>query len=182
MAYDWSELPAWYKRPAPEPMEQCHLFAASPDALQDILARLTISGDDLTRWHEQGLVSFDLAIRTPIEPWHLNELRFVRDVVRSGLSDAQIGTLLEKLPRPMNFDPAQVAYSFSLGWVQAIPPTEPDVSDFMTEHFEEWLEELAETDPNRLTALRNQVDDVIASNVESENERTTNGVEPERDK
>lgn len=161
--YDLNRLPTWFVRPWSKATIQGTLFALKSDEVKNVLVALSISADDLERWFERSWVSFELKVIDPIEEWHVNELRFVRDVVRSGLSDAQIEAMLADLPRPMNFDPAQVAYCFSLGWVQAIPASEPCVSEFMPEHFEEWLQELAEDDPARLVELRLQLDRVIAS-------------------
>lgn len=161
--YDRDRLPTWYTHPEPDEAMQRNLFAPPPDELESVLVTLHISVDDLSRWHEHGWISFNSAIDERVEQGHVNELRFVRDVVRSGLSDAQIAALLDDLPRPMNFDPAMVAFSFSFGWVEAVPPTEPEVSEFVEEHLDEWLEGLAESDPERLVRLRDRLDGMISS-------------------
>jgi hypothetical protein len=176
MFHDWpysrERLPEWFMRPVSAGAHQVTLF---PDQLDEVLADLRISTDDLCRWHARGWVSFGPDFNEAVQPWDLNELRFVRDVVRSGLTDAQVAARLDELPRPMDFDPATVAYSFSLGWVQAIPPYEPDVSEFMDEHLDEWLQELSENDRDRLIELRERVNDIIATSEEADAQDASDG-------
>jgi len=168
--YDRTRLPEWYARPTPEACRQPALFAAGPDDVNDVLVALRISVDDLARWRGRGWVSFGPRPDHTIESWHVNELRFVRDVVRSGLSDAHVDAMLAELPRPMDFDPAQVAYSFSFGWVQAVPAREPDVAEFIEEYLHEWLQGLAESNPERLRTLMTDVSDAIESIAGDSNE------------
>jgi len=86
------ELPSWFNHISPSTgiSKQLSLFTES---LYELLARLQISLDELARWHDKGWVSFDaskllrLAIINDPKSW---ELYFVRDIVRSGLTDAQI--------------------------------------------------------------------------------------------
>ncbi len=155
------QLPPWFERPRPETICQATLF---PDPLPEVLAALRVSSDELMRWHERGWVSFGPVRSSRLEPWDVNEIRFVGDVVRSGLSDVQIANLFADLPRPMTFDPAAVAYSFSLGWVMARRTPEPDPLEVVDEHVDEWLAALAEEeDQGRLTELRDRIDTLIAS-------------------
>jgi hypothetical protein len=62
----------------------------------------------------------------------------------------------------MNFDPATVGYSFSLGWVQVVPREEPSVEELFDEHLDDWLARLAQEDVERLRSLREQVESLIA--------------------
>ena len=87
----------------------------------------------------------------------VNEIRFVRDVVRSGLSDAQIEYSFAQLPRPMDFDLAQVAYSFMLGWVMGAPRPTPE--DVIQDHH---LAELAKAEnAERLIELKEQIEGLL---------------------
>ena len=150
----WSSdnLPPWFERVAPVGDVQGSLFT---DVLFAVLAVMRVSEDELGRWHNQGWVSFGADRQSSLEPHEVNEIRFVRDVVRSGMSDAYIAELLSQLPRPLNFSPDEVAYSFSLGWVRAGPVSEPDPNDIVDEYVEDWLESPRgerEPKPTRRTA------------------------------
>jgi hypothetical protein len=95
-----------------------------------------------------------MELNEPDDPKIL-ELHFVRDVVRSGLSDAQITQLFEQCPKPHSFDPERTAFSFRYGLVQAIPPAEPDEPEAVIEaHLDSWIEECDEA---RLKALHDQI-------------------------
>lgn len=156
-----AELPAWFQRPRPACSHQRYLFG---EKMQDVLAELRVSTDELARWHTQGFVSFGPEPSRELEPYAIDEIRFVRDVVRSGLSDAQIDRLFAELPRPMNFDPDAVAYSFSLGWVAAVPTENPDPKEVVDEHLDDWLADLdVEANQGRLTELRDQITTLLAT-------------------
>jgi hypothetical protein len=160
---EWSadNLPPWFARVTPVESAQCSLF---PDELPVVLAALRVSEDALARWHKQGWVSFGPDRQTSLELQDVNEIRFVRDVVRSGLSDAYISELLEQLPRPLNFSPDEVAYSFSLGWVWAGAVPEPNPDETVNEHVDDWLEELAANDNQiRLAELRDRIDQLLTT-------------------
>ena len=159
---EWSSdnLPPWFGRVSSVESAQGSLFA---DELPVVLAALRVSEDALARWHKQGWVSFGPDRQSALEPQDVNEIRFVRDVVRSGLSDAYIAELFGQLPRPLNFCPDEVPYCFSLGWVMAGPTPEPDVIEIMNEHVDDWLEHLAVSeDQDRLVELRNRIDRLLS--------------------
>jgi hypothetical protein len=86
----------------------------------------------------------------------------VRDVVRTGMTDAQITQLFDHCPKPHSFDPDRTAYSFRYGLVQAVPPVEPEA--VIETHLDDWI---AECDKDRLTALRDQIVDRL-NNLEDE--------------
>jgi len=154
-------LPPWFGRVTPIENAQRVLF---PDELPVVLAALRVSEDALGRWHTRGCVSFGPERRTALEPQDVNEIRLVRDVERSGLSDAYIGELLEQLPRPLNVSLDEVAYSFSLGWVWAGPEPEPDPNDVVDQHVDVWLEDLAASENHsRLVELRDRIDQLVTA-------------------
>ena len=159
----WSSdnLPPWFECVSSAESAQGVLFA---DELPVVLAALRVSEDEHDRWCKHGWVSFGPGRQTALEPRDVNELRFVRDVVRSGLSDAYIAELFAQLPRPLNFSPDEVAYSFSLGWVWAGPAPEPDPNEIVDEHVDEWLGDLAANeDQSRLTELRDRIDRLLTT-------------------
>jgi hypothetical protein len=159
-------LPRWFSRPAPVDGLQASLFTEELDA---VLAALRVSRDELARWHARGWTSIGPDYDNELEQEQVNEIRFVRDVSRSGLNDAIVEALFDELPRPMNFDPASVGYSFSLGWVQVVPREEPSVEQLIDEHLDEWLAHLVQEDVERLRSLRDQVDSLIVE-ADSANE------------
>lgn len=167
---EWSpeNLPPWFERVTPVESPQRVLF---PEDLDAVLAGLKVSHDTLGRWHQRGWVSFGPDRRAPLEPHDVNEIRFVRDVARSGLSDAHVAELLEQLPRPNNFDPDEVAYSFSLGWVWAGPVPPPDPHHFVDEHLDDWLDHLAANeDQSRLVGLAQRIGDLVSALAERSEE------------
>lgn len=152
------ELPPSLKRPASVHDVQQSLFTERLDA---VLAGLKVSRDELARWNERGWTSIGPDCDDELEQAQVNEIRFVRDVTRSGLNDATVEGLLSELPRPMNFDPLTVSYNFAIGWVQTLPPEEPSIEELFDEHLDEWLASLAQENLERLRSLRDQVDSLI---------------------
>lgn len=152
-------LPPWFREVQSAQVAQPSLFT---DDVPSVLAELRVSVDALERWHRQGWLSFGPARRDPLEPQDVNEVRFVRDVVQSGLSEAHIAYLLDQLPRPLNFNPEEVAYSFSLGWVAAAHEPECDTDEIVDVRVQEWLDQLADNgDLARLTELRDRIDGLL---------------------
>jgi len=158
---EWSSenLPPWFGRVSSVEDAQGSLFA---DELPAVLAELRVSDDALGRWYRQGWVSFGPGRQTALETHDVNEIRFVRDVVQSGLSDAYIAELFEQLPRPMNFSPDEVAYSFTLGWIWAGPVPEPNSNVIVDEHVDDWLDHLvANENQSRLIELRDRIERLL---------------------
>ena len=155
---DDDKLPAWFYRPKSEALWQRCLFTSRPD---DVLIRLQISRDEVRRWLGKGWLSFDLEPATQFDDIgdpRVSELTMVRDVVRSGLSDAQIDYLLGLLPKPCTVDPERIAFSFRHGWVVAIPPREPDPDEIIEDHLDSWLEACRK---GRLLELRDQISELL---------------------
>jgi len=154
-------LPPWFKRPESQSGLQASLF---PEDVHDVLARLKISSDDLARWHQYGWVSFGTNTADHLEPAQIDELVFVRDVVRSGLSDALLKMLFEQLPKPLAADPDRIAFSFTYGWVLPTLTSEPDLDGYVEDNVDTWLEQLAEEGQiARLTELRDKIEELLAS-------------------
>jgi len=149
-----SDLPPWFKPARPRLDEQGSLFTIS---LEVALVRMKVSPDEFNRWHLHGWISFAFAPMELNDPddQKILEIAFVRDVVRSGLSDAQITQLLDRFPKPASFDPDTTVFSFRYGLVQVAPPDEPeDPSAVIESNLKDWIREC---DRDRLTELHDQI-------------------------
>jgi DNA-binding response OmpR family regulator len=129
-----------FRSPEPPIGSQLSLFTES---LPTVLSRLNVRRRDLDRWNKKGWVTFGPSATHELTESQVNEIHFVSDVVKSGMSDGMINRLLAQLPRPLTFHPHRIAYSFSLGWVEpVIPPiSHQDVAENLDNH----LHYLAET-------------------------------------
>ena len=130
-----------------------------PYPAEEALARASVSRDDIERWRELDWISFAVDALTTLDDPELSELLFIRNIARSGLSDEQIDTFLEELPKPYRYDPQRTAYNFAWGWVEApaIPGT-CHVDAFIEEHLSHWIAEKAEEgDSDRLHHLLSEV-------------------------
>lgn len=134
-------LPSWFKKPDPEKHYQLSLFATK---LNEISIEYKVSIDEMKRWHDKGWLSFSPDEKEELNDPDLFEIRFVRDLVRSGLSDACVEKLLSQLSKPYRYNPDRIAYSFSLGWVEYTESYEAtDYAEVIEDHLEEWLNELS---------------------------------------
>lgn len=137
---------------SPHPEVQLQLFG---ERVEDVLASTHVSRDDLRRWRESGWISFDVDELNEVQMPLVWEIEFVRNVARSGLSNAQISEFLLNLEKPYRFNPELVAFHFSFGWVC---PQQHDPDDVVEQHLDEWLYSLAENgDFNRLEQLQDRV-------------------------
>lgn len=165
-----NRLPAWFERPTPQLGVQPTLF---PEDIHDVLARLKVSPDELGRWHQLEWMSFDATSAERLEPAQFDELVFVRDVVRSGLSDAVLRILFEQLPRPLAADPDRITYSFTHGWVQPVLTSEPDPGELVDANVDAWFEQLAEEGQmGRLIELRARIEQLLVSAGDSDSEES----------
>jgi hypothetical protein len=118
------------------------------------LAEAGVSRDDVNRWHDLEWASDDLTSKSAFDRPELAELAFIRDIARSGLSDAQITQHLSSLKKPYCYDSGLVAYSFLYGWVQLpIFYEVKEVKSFIDAFVEEWIKDIAQSDPSRLDDL-----------------------------
>lgn len=163
-------LPPWFASPQPTTRWRQLTLFRSPFA--DALVRLRISADECARWHANRWLSFDGSRITEVDDFddpRVWELIVVRDVVRSGLSDAQIVSLLSQLPKPFAVDPDRVAYSFRHGWVEATIPAEPDPDTIIEEHLDSWLETC---DQERLQQFYQKIGELLAGSGNAHTENT----------
>ena len=136
-----NNYPPWYRKPEPVIVYQVSLFKPS---IKDISAEHKVSLDELFRWYHKGWLSFNPHEKDELNEPDVFEIILIRDVVRSGLSDANIEDLFSQLPKPLSFDPEKIAYSFSLGWVEYDENyNDIDYAEIIGEHLEEWLYEIS---------------------------------------
>ncbi len=163
------DLPSGLTRPAPITDFQPGLFRVS---LPDALARLGVNPDDLRRWRDSGWLSFNENLTEEMDEFgdpRIFEIQIVRDIVRSGLTDAQIEALLSNLTKPFAFDPDRLSFSFRHGWVQvALPVETPEPSEVIEEHIDEWI---ANCDQATLEELRDKIAEALEACAEDDRER-----------
>ena len=149
-------LPKCWQRPS----KDCQpTFFSEP--VEEMLAELRVSRDDLRRWKQQGWLSFDVDAADRIDLPQEKEIRFLRHLVLAGLGICQIERLLTGLPMPYCYDLDSTAYHYAHGWVT--PATEKPF-DVVDAQVEEWLSHLADNgDVGRLKELA----DEIAEHIES---------------
>ena len=120
------------------PVQVPHQLSLFPSSRDEVLVKVKVSLDDMARWRERGWISYDVAALDTLEDHEIAEMMFVRDVARSGLSDAYVTALLSELAKPYAYPPFTTAYSFSYGWVQV---SFPDMDEMMINYFDSWIEE-----------------------------------------
>ena len=136
------------------PTKECQLTFFPVDE-PTALAEAGVSCDDLKRWTEAGWLSGDLLQGRKYDNPQLLELAFIRDIARSGLSDAQINSLLAQLSKPYYYDSYTIAYSFLYGWVRLpIFFEEKQIHEILDDFIEQWIQDTSRTDPDRLDYLR----------------------------
>ncbi len=106
------------------------------------LAAAGVSLDDLDRWCDKGWISFDARGVDQLSTHMAHEVVFIRNLVQSFLSDAQIDALLKKLEKPYQYDPTRTAYSFAYGWVQPPPMLDGiEIDEFVESHLRSWIDD-----------------------------------------
>lgn len=113
-------------------------FSLFPDELDNVLARARVSLEDMAQWQELGWISYDVSTRQTLEGHEIAEMVFVRNLARSGLSNAFVSELLGELAKPYAYPPLTTAYSFAVGWVEAVIP---DMDSLIENHLEGWAQE-----------------------------------------
>lgn len=108
-----------------------------PEPREEVLDRLRVSSDEASAWYMRGWLSFDAGAMREIDAPELHEITFIAMLVRSFLTEDQIGVLLSHLSKPYRYDHRAIAYHFSYGWVE---PQEPDEVPF-EEQFDGWIEQ-----------------------------------------
>lgn len=133
-------------------------------ARNELLAVARVSLDELGRWREKAWISFDAGQYEVLDTGQFQEIVFISNLARSGLSDEQIDQLLGELERPYRYDPVRTAYSFGLGWVQMPPmPEEDEVDTFFREYMPKWIRDKALDDEiDLLRELVRKIIDAIA--------------------
>lgn len=154
-----SKLPQYWARPVQD--SQPSLFSSTID---EVLTQITVTKSDLKRWKRNGWISIDI---DKVE--HLNwreekEIRFIRQLVMSGLGDSVIDRLLSELPSPFRYEADSIAYHFEYGWVT---PARDCPFEIIEDNIDEWLSNLGE---GRLRDLSDKVEECfeLLQNSDSE--------------
>lgn len=134
MSQRYFELDNRVHRPSPVSAQ----FSLFPEERDDALAQARVSVEDMAQWQALGWISYDVSTRQTLEYHELAEMLFIRNLARSGLSNAFISELLGELTTPYSYPPMTTAYSFALGWVEAVIP---DMDSLVKNHLESWAQE-----------------------------------------
>jgi len=113
---------------------QASLF---PTTLDELIAEMLVSADEMKSWHSKGWLSFEPEARNQYEESDRAEVLFIKGLAHSGLSDAMVNRLLSAgLERPHCYDPASTFFSFCQDrWISL--PLAPDPGDIVSEYFNE---------------------------------------------
>ncbi len=131
MESDRDNLPRCWTRPWQRNRAQACLFADPRDVG---LASLSVSEDEIRRWHDAGWISEQAVTGELLHGYLVEEIEFIRDIARSGLSDGQISLLLRNLGHDeFSYNCHEIAYSFRYGRVQVAEPERPDFIEFISE-------------------------------------------------
>ena len=154
---DRMPLPSWFVRPfAIQP--QGSLFAE--DNIDQVLAELRISRDEIQAWQERGWLGFDPEQARSLEPEHIGALIYIRNACRSGIPSAVLDQMLKALPEGYLPDANRLAYSFVFGWVECAPPQDPH--EVVNENLDFWMEGLAEDGEfDRLKDVAERIDGLL---------------------
>ena len=119
-----------------------HQPSLFPPTLDELIAEILVSADEMKSWHSKGWLSFDPAAKSQYEEWDRIELLFIKGIAHSGLSDAMNNRLLSAgLEKPYCYDPTTTFFSFcQKRWISL--PSAPDPDD-MTKTY---IDELASTE------------------------------------
>lgn len=159
----YEQLPPVWQRPILD--TQPTLF---PQPAAEVLAELHVSFDDAQRWSKVGWLSFEAIGRTEIDEPEQRELRFVRNIARSGLSDSQVNQLLSQLRKPYCYDPESTAYHFRYGWVS---PRWSHPFPVIEQHLTNWIDYLVSVgDLGPLDDLRGYIDEQLDDASDDEEE------------
>lgn len=93
-----------------------------PMSLESFEVMAQVSADEMRRWHDAGWLSFDPYKLHQVDWAEDTEVRFIRALARSGLSDERISELLAPLAKPYCYGPERTFYSFEKrSWI-TLPP------------------------------------------------------------
>ena len=136
--------------------------------MEQLLADVRVTRDDLRRWKSLGWLSFDVDCAETLDLPQEKEIRFVRHLVVAGLGDSQIKRLLDGNSRPYSFDLDSTAYHFAHGWVT---PAVEEPFDIVDAQVEDWFADLAANgDIDRLKGLADKIAEHIESLEKAEDE------------
>jgi hypothetical protein len=140
---------------------QSSLFVSTRE---EFVAEVCVSADEMGAWHRKGWLSFDPLNTDHYDDKEHAEVRFIKGLTRSGLSDAMINRTLSSLQKPYCYDSSTTFVSFVKNrWISLPPERDP------AEVTSEYLDGLVEIeDWDALRELRNKVS-LALENAEATN-------------
>src|SRR5438552_1468778 len=121
--------------------------------LEEFIAEISVSEDELCSWHRKRWLSFNILTLAQYDEREHVEVHFIKGLARSGLSDAMMSRMLSSLEKPYCYDPSKTFFSFVENrWIGL--PREQDHADVVIDY----LHELVETqDWRALRELRTKI-------------------------
>lgn len=150
-------LPDYFVSPPKLCSTQPELFTQT---LSEVMHDLDISFHDIECWRQNGWLSFDPQETDAYNKYadeRIWEIQIVRDIARSGLSVQDQELLLDALPKPFQYNPHKLVYSFMFGWVE-VNDIEPDPDSIIEEHLEDWL---SNQEPDVLNAIGERIQEIM---------------------
>jgi hypothetical protein len=158
-------LPPCWQRPVPVKSVQRTFFVQSTE---EALVELSVSRDEVRLWRQKEWISFDIDAEKELEDPLKWEVEFIRNLARSGLSDAHINRHLRELPKPYRLDPSKTAFHFLHGWVT---PRTVDPFDVIEEQLDDWLNCLVDEGcQSRLMQIAGHIAELLNPNGEEDGE------------
>ena len=135
------DLPEGLVYPSSRNHDQRSLFRVP---LSRAISQLAVSEDDLRRWRAMGWLSFDCHPDELVDEFDdskVAEIEVIRDISRSGISDAWITRALKQLPRPLSHQASSMLYHFRHGWLALELPAPADPAEVLAAYLAELTEQ-----------------------------------------
>lgn len=130
-------------------------------SIGDFETETGVVSEEMTRWHNNGWLSFDPSITTEFDEPHWVEVEFVKGIIRAGLSDEWINALLSKLRMPYCYDSKRTFYSFTDQSWKTVPRI-PEPEEVIEESLDSYLQDLADAEEwERLWEIKEAIDALL---------------------
>jgi len=121
--------------------------------LEEFIADMFVSADEMGSWHRKGWLSFDPLALAHYKEKERVEVLFMKGLTHSGLSDPMINRLLSSLDKPYCYDSSTTFFSFVENRWVGLPPQQDPAEVTM-----EYLDELIKTqDWDALRELQDKI-------------------------
>jgi hypothetical protein len=119
------------------PRRAGHQLLLFPATLDEVIAQVLVSADEMRSWQCKGWLFFDASEVSQFDESELDEILFVKRLAHSGLSDAMINRLLSAgLDRPYCYDPSTTYHSFCQNRWTGLPSA-PDPAEVTRDYIDE---------------------------------------------